>query len=335
MEVRSRRVFPRNTKAFALSTRAESSLSAETCNALSSTILSDGVGGVGERPAPSGGAISRADAATVKGTPAFRNASPFAGRCRNEGLGRSERAQEASTSGERSRRRRRVSSGSPRRVTFRQRARSRRTHSAGRPRPRHASEDASFTRSRDTRASSRLPSASAAGTSGFALARANLAYAGRNRVRDGITTRRSGGSRRISRCAQDGGCGLPLREEHESSAVRARTSLFRCRSRQATSGLEYPRVSALQKEEATRANRDLDARTVGWKLAFFPQRSSKGRSCFRIAPWNQGARPEQSQGDVRTSSGGLRTRQKRCEGRGAGAPFPSRGNATGILRRAP
>ena len=206
---------------------------------------------------------------------------------------------------------------------------------SGRHRSRHASEDASFTRSGDTRASSRLPIASAAGTSGFALARANLAYARRNRVRDGITTRRAGGSRRISRCAQDGGCGLPPREDHESSAVRARTSLFRCRSRQATSGLEYPRVSALQKEEAARANRDLDGRTVGWKLAFFPQRSSKGRSCFRVAPWNQGARPEQSQGDVRTSSGGLRTRQKRCVGRGAGALFPSRGNATGILRRAP
>ena len=160
----------------------------------------------------------------------------------------------------------------PRRGTQRQHTHSRRAHPIWPAPPAPRIGDASFTRSRDTRASSRRSSRKRRPARPDSLRLGQTRSRGRNRARDEderderVAHGASHDARRTEVAAS-----LP-REERESSAARARTSLFRCRSRQATSGLKYPRVSALQKEVAARANGDLVERILWQRVRPLPQR---------------------------------------------------------------
>lgn len=289
--------------------------------------------------------------ATVKGTPVFRNAAPFAGRCWNEGLGRSDtlpsglfpwggRADDSGCPLDRR--------GGERAFVREQSVRTRR----GRHRPSRRRKDTSFTRSRDL-ALSLAGSPSSQGERDDATPQGGAQRAS-DRIDSGQTcsaggNRRRGAPRRTEasspRVTDDLARGRPraasepgrrsrppsrTRGFEELVAVRARTSLVRCRSRQAASWSRISPCSEPPKRGAAGVNGDL-ARFGRLRSREGPwvEGSSERMVVIQTAPWNQGAGLVMSQGGVRTPLSGPSIARAVGGSRARGTLSLERGSATG------
>jgi hypothetical protein len=161
--------------------------------------------------------------ATVEGTLVFGMAAPFAGRRRNEGLGRSVRRQKGLLPCRQSRRRQQGVPWAPRRGTSSACARCARTRRGGREPPRHG--DTSFARSRGP-CTSIVTSLRAARAVRRWRARVDIAVgktraSGRNRHRD-WHERTMRGSPRVT-ASRKRGCVVRQKRKEVAASVPART----------------------------------------------------------------------------------------------------------------